>query len=134
MSNYNFSKNVVMKLKLPLTTLPEEGNERIVETAGFVPLEVKFKQFEQAGIRAQLVSSDFDAQDMRDIYFGENNIIYPDDDIEVVNEKLLRQELTRQAILKSKTSAATPPEVAKAEAAAASKQDVVQDNSNKVDE
>lgn len=134
MSEYKFSKNCVMRLKMPLTELPEEENERIVETAGFVPLEVKFKQFEQNGIRAQLVASDFDSSDMRQIYFGENNIIYPDDDIETVNEKLLRQELTRQQILKNKTSAATPPEVAKAEAAAASIKDVVQDNSKKVDE
>ena len=29
-----------------------EHNEYICETAGFVPLEVKFKRFEQAGIRA----------------------------------------------------------------------------------
>lgn len=130
MSDYKFSKNCVMRLKLPLTTLPEETNERIVETAGFVPLEVKFKQFEQNGIRAQLTASDFDAQDMRQIYFGENNIIYPDDDIEVVNAKLLRQEMTRQQILKNKTSAATPPEVAKAEAAAASTEESV-DNAEK---
>lgn len=126
MSEYKFSKNCVMRLKIAPTTLPEKENERIVETAGFVPLDVKFKQFEQNGIRAQLVASDFDSSDMRQIYFGENNIIYPDDDIETVNEKLLRQALTRQQILKNKTSAATPPEVAKAEAAAASTEEPVE--------
>lgn len=28
---------------------PAEGNDYIIETAGFVPLSVKFKQFEQNG-------------------------------------------------------------------------------------
>lgn len=130
MSEYKFSKNCVMRLKLANTELPEEENERIVETAGFVPLDVKFKQFEQNGIRAQLVASDFDSSDMRQIYFGENNTIYPNDDIETVNEKLLRQALTRQQILKTKTSAATPPEVAKADAAADSTENTV-DNAEK---
>ena len=31
----------------------ENWDEDIVETAGFIPLEVRFKQMEQAGFRAQ---------------------------------------------------------------------------------
>lgn len=34
----------------------EGWNDEITETAGFIPLEVRFKQMEQAGIRAQFLN------------------------------------------------------------------------------
>ena len=34
-------------------------NEYICETAGFIPLEVKFKRLEQAGIKSQISASDY---------------------------------------------------------------------------
>ena len=46
------------QVKLRKEPEPEGWNEDIVETAGFVPLAVKFKQMEQAGIRAQFFQSE----------------------------------------------------------------------------
>ena len=36
-----------------MSVFPEEDNKYITETAGFIPLEVKMKQFEQNGLIAQ---------------------------------------------------------------------------------
>lgn len=64
-------------------------NEYICETAGFVPLEVKFARFEQAGIRAQFNSSEFTSTDYRDMYLDPDFQIYPSDDIEDIEAKTI---------------------------------------------
>lgn len=77
------------------TPYPEiEGwDELIVETAGFIPLEVRFKQMEQAGIRAQFFESEFGSKDFMDMYLNHPEFdLTPEDDIEEAMEKVqLRQ-------------------------------------------
>lgn len=77
------------------TPYPEiEGwDEDIVETAGFIPLEVRFKQMEQAGIRAQFFESEFGSKDFTDMYLNHPEFdLTPEDDIEEAMEKIeLRQ-------------------------------------------
>lgn len=65
-----------------------EHNEYICETAGFVPLEVKMKQFEQNGLIAQFQVSDFTSNDYRDIYLNPDFQITPEDELEEIQEKL----------------------------------------------
>ncbi len=66
----------------------------IVETAGFVPLEVRLKKFEEAGVKAQFHSSEFTSSDLREFYLSPNTEIYPNDDLETIEEKLaLRHSL-----------------------------------------
>lgn len=77
-------------------------NKIITETAGFVPLEVKFKRFEQAGIRAQFNESEFTSTDYREMYLTPNTEIYPNDDLETVLEKLAAQEEIRVQIMNGK--------------------------------
>lgn len=72
-------------------TLDEDLNADITETAGFVPLEVKFRQFEQNGIRAQFSESDFTSSDLREIYLSPDTQIYPGDDLIDIEEKLALQ-------------------------------------------
>lgn len=69
-----------------------ENNDVIVETAGFVPLEVKFKRFEQNGLIAQFNESEFTSSDLRDIYLTPDFEISPEDDFEEVQEKLIAQQ------------------------------------------
>lgn len=83
-------------------TSNKEKNPIIVETAGFIPLEVKMKRFEQAGIKAQFSTSDFDSQDYRDMYLNPDVQIYPSDELEVVEEKLRLQRNIMQEILHKK--------------------------------
>lgn len=64
---------------------PEE-NKYIVETAGFVPLEVKMKQFEQNGIIAQFQQQDFTSHDLREIYLNPDFDITPEDDFEDIQD------------------------------------------------
>lgn len=77
------SPKQVQEFKSPMSV----HNEYICETAGFVPLEVKFKRFEQAGIRAQISASDYTSSDYRDMYLNPDYQVYPDDEIEEVEEK-----------------------------------------------
>ncbi len=87
-------------------TNDKELNPVIVETAGFVPLEVKFKRFEQAGLKAQFNASEFTSSDFRDMYLGPNTEIYPNDDLETIIEKEALQEKIRIEILQKKAKLA----------------------------
>lgn len=64
-----------------------EGNKYICETAGFIPLDVKFKQYEQNGMIASFLASDFTSSDYREMYMNPDFEIYPEDDLEDINEK-----------------------------------------------
>lgn len=66
---------------------PAEGNEYIVESAGFVPLSVKFKQFEQNGYIAKFNVDDFDSSDYNSLY-SDDVLIGPDDDEFDVADKI----------------------------------------------
>lgn len=88
-------------------TLDKKLNEEIVETAGFVPLEVKFKQFEQNGLRAQFMESDFTSSDLRQIYLSPDLQIYPGDDlIDIENKLQMQAELMRKIQLEKEKSEA----------------------------
>ena len=66
-------KEVVYEVEVHAPTpYPEiEGwDEDIVETAGFIPLEVRFKQMEQAGFRAQFFENEFSSKDVTDMYLN----------------------------------------------------------------
>lgn len=81
------------------------GNDVIVETAGFVPLEVKLKRFEQNGMMAQFNENEFTSSDLRDIYLTPDFEISPEDDFEEVQEKLIAQQNFINELRKKKTSA-----------------------------
>lgn len=74
----------------------------IVETAGFVDIETRFKRLEQSGYVAHFFREMFDTSDEREIYLGEDTQIYGDDDEETVNKKLYLQEMKKQEIIKSR--------------------------------
>lgn len=74
-----------------------KNNDYITETAGFVPLEVKLRQFEQNGLIAQFQVSDFDSNDYREMYLNPDYNITPEDDFEDVEEKIrARNEFIEQ--------------------------------------
>lgn len=74
----------------------------ITETAGFVDLETRFKRMEQSGYVAHFFKEMFDTEDERQIFLGEETEIYADDDEDTVREKLYKQQLLREQIVKSK--------------------------------
>lgn len=68
---------------------PDGWNEDIVETAGFIPIEVRFKQMEQAGYKAQFFQSEFTSKDVSDMYLNHPEFdITTEDDIEEALEKM----------------------------------------------
>lgn len=62
-------------------------NEKVVETAGYVPLEVRMKQMEQAGLRQQFVMGDLSPDDLRAAWLTQDFEITPDDELEEVLAK-----------------------------------------------
>ena len=64
--NFRLVQTFLPEIKpLPKWEEPEGWTEDIVETAGFIPLEVRFKQMEQAGIQAQFLQSEFTSFDVQ---------------------------------------------------------------------
>ncbi|WP_373761537.1 MULTISPECIES: hypothetical protein [Jeotgalibaca] len=80
---------------------PAKGNEYIVESAGFVPLSVKFKQFEQNGYIAKFNVDDFDSSDYSKLY-QDDVLITPDDDEFDIADKIALFKERKIEILKSK--------------------------------
>lgn len=86
-----------------------EGNDYITETAGFIPLEVKLKQFEQNGLVAQFMVSDFDSHDYRDIYLNPDYLVNPEDDLEDIQEKIALRNAHMKEIQEAKAKQAAEP-------------------------
>lgn len=84
---------------------PAKGNEYIVETAGFVPLSVKFKQFEQNGYIAKFNVDDFDSSDYNSLY-QDDVLIGPDDDEFDIADKIALFKERKLAILNEKSKLA----------------------------
>lgn len=67
---------------------PEGYDEKIVETAGFVPLEVRFQRLIESGQQMRLRAEEFDSVDMRKIYLDDEYRIEPDDELEEIYAKM----------------------------------------------
>lgn len=78
-------------------------NKKLVDTAGFVPLNVRIKQFLLSGEQAKLSSEMFDSDDWRYMYENINdNSLEVGDDIEDVQSKLNRVIARQKEILLKK--------------------------------
>lgn len=81
------------QIKARKSVFTKENNPYICETAGYEPLEVKFKRFEQNGIVAALNQSMFNSHDLREIYLNHPEFdITPEDELEDINEKMIAQQ------------------------------------------
>lgn len=74
-------------------------DEVLVDTKGFVPLEVKFKQLEEAGIKAEFNVADLDSSQIRQVFLNPDFEITPDDDLEEIQDKLYQRELFKQQLM-----------------------------------
>lgn len=82
---------------------PEEYGKVIVETAGFVPLEVRFKRMQEAGIRAQFTEGDFTSNDWRDIYLNKPEFdVVEGDELEDIVEKQQGRMAYMQQLMREK--------------------------------
>lgn len=63
-------------------------NEYICETAGFEPLEVRMKRFEQNGIIRNAFHGDVTSADLREMYLNPDYSLSPEDDIDDIKEKM----------------------------------------------
>lgn len=97
--------------KFPLVTTKIFENKILVDTAGFVPLDVRIKEFILSGEQSKLSAEMFDSDDWRYMFDHVNgNSLEVGDDIEDVSRKLQtvlnRQNeiLSRKALQKSEES------------------------------
>lgn len=67
---------------------PEDWKKKMVETAGFVPLEVRFQRLIESGQQMRLRAQEFDSVDMRKLYLDDEYRIEPDDELEDIYEKM----------------------------------------------
>lgn len=82
---------------------PKEYGLVKVETAGFVPLEVRFKRMQEAGIRAQFSESDFTSADWRDVYLEQPQFdVVEGDELEDIIEKQQGRMAYMQQLMKEK--------------------------------
>lgn len=94
-------------------TMPKNWNEDIVETAGFVPLEVRFRKLQENGQKIILEAKEFDSVDMRKLYLDEEFRIEPDDELEEIEIKMQKRqdyirEIHEQKLKESENSADNP--------------------------
>lgn len=79
----------------------DDGNplwdEQLTETAGFVPLEVRMRQMEQAGLLQQALLQDVTADDLREAWLSSDFEISPDDEL----EEVLAKDRARREFLES---------------------------------
>ena len=107
---------------------PAEGNEYTVETAGFVPLSVKFKQFEQNGYIAKFNVDDFDSSDYNRLY-SDDVLIGPDDDEFDVADKIELFNQRKRELLAKKLA-----ETNETEQSVAERSEVSQASQSKIQE
>lgn len=82
----------------------EEWNEDLVDTTSYIPLDLRLKQLERAGVRARLKSTDFSMSELRQIYDNHELEYTKDDELEdILDKETKRRELIAQ-ILKDKQS------------------------------
>lgn len=74
-----------------------KNNKVIVERTGYIPLNVRLKQFTIAGVHLQLQAKQFDFNDYKEIYH-DMEVISPNDDIEETQSKLDRYYSALQAV------------------------------------
>lgn len=92
-----------------------KNNEYITETAGFVPLDVKLRRFQEAGQLMQFHNAEFTSADMREAYFSPDFEINPEDDFEEIQEKLQARQKFLAEIKAAKSNGVNePPEAAAA--------------------
>lgn len=85
----NFTRETKDKAaKLAFDEVSDIYGEVVTETAGFVPLEVRFQRLIENGIQLQLKAQEFDSVDMRKLYLDDEFRVEPDDELEDIQTKL----------------------------------------------
>lgn len=80
-----------------------ENNEYITETAGFVPLDVKLRRFQENGQIMQFHTSEFTSGDYRDFYLSPDLEITPEMDLEEIQEVQLKRSQFVENLIKEKS-------------------------------
>lgn len=80
----------------------DECNVRMIDSAGYVPLNVRMQRMLEQGIIAQFAVNEFDSTEYKALYSGEDTTITPDMDYEDIQDVLVRRELLKRQFLSRK--------------------------------
>lgn len=83
-----YTLNSQKELAASILVADEHYSDIVTETAGFVPLEVRFQKLIENGIKLQLNAKEFDSVDMRKLYLDDEFRVEPDDELEDIQVKL----------------------------------------------
>lgn len=104
--NYKYkTPNYISLLDIEKNELTFEENPYIVETAGFVPLQIRFKQLQEAGYRQRLYHEQFDGTDIEVIEKNAEFDILAGDDLETVLRKQQAKARTYLELLRDENQA-----------------------------
>lgn len=77
-------------------------NVRMMDSAGYIPLNVRMQRMLEQGYIAQFAVSEFDSTEYSQLYAGEDTTITPDMDYEDIQDVLVRRELLKREFLSRK--------------------------------
>lgn len=80
----------------------DKCNVRMMDSAGYIPLNVRMQRMLEQGYIAQFAVSEFDSTEYRQLYTGEDTTITPDMDYEDIQDVLVRRELLKREFLSRK--------------------------------
>lgn len=110
-------------------------NKYITETAGFVPLEVKLRRFQETGQMMAFNTQEFTSSDLRELYLSPDLEITPEMDLEEIEAvQFKRQEFVNKLIQKKAAKAASGAKAPETPASAGEKTDSESGQKNGSDE
>lgn len=70
-------------------------NERLIDTKGFTPIEVRMQRLMESGYIAQFNTSEFDSVEERELYLSDDYRIDPNMDLEEIQEVLYARNMRK---------------------------------------
>lgn len=70
-------------------------NEKLIDTKGFTPIEVRMQRLLESGYIAQFNTSEFDSVEEKELYLSDDFRINPDMDLEEIQEVLYARNMRK---------------------------------------
>lgn len=71
------------------------GNERLIDTKGFTPIEVRMQRLLESGFIAQFNTAEFDSVEEKELYLSDDYRIDPNMDLEEIQEVLYARNVRK---------------------------------------
>lgn len=76
-------------------------NERLIDTKGFTPIEVRMQRLMESGYIAQFNSAEFDSMEEKELYLSDDYRIDPNMDLEEIQEVLYARNMRKLEMIQA---------------------------------